>query len=92
MHSARTESEASSWLETGSEDTAESEYEYYWSKSGTGWVMTQTNTYIYTIQNPEIMVFFLTIPFTNYKFKFFWIIECQTGFNISENDFLIFYY
>ena len=36
MHSARTESEASSWLETGSEDTAESEYEYYWSKSGTG--------------------------------------------------------
>ena len=36
MHSARAESEASSWLETGSEDTAESEYEYYWSKSGTG--------------------------------------------------------
>ena len=45
MHSARTESEASSWLETGSEDTAESEYEYYWSKSGTGWVMTQSNEY-----------------------------------------------
>ena len=42
MHSARAESEASSWLETGSEDTAESEYEYYWSKSGTGWVI-QTN-------------------------------------------------
>ena len=41
MHSARTESEASSWLETGSEDTAESEYEYYWSKSGTGWVKVE---------------------------------------------------
>ena len=40
MHSAQAnrqnlDSETSSWLETGSEDTASS-YEYYWSKSDTG--------------------------------------------------------